>query len=695
MKTNKKDYFTTNGGIRSSKSGKYTLDDYVDHKLYSDKLMGNRPTVEDFLALSKKEIANQLIDLVPREQLKWEESVADFRQEIHNNSFLSEGTSTAYEYGEKIKARTLTEKEYDKIMGQIEEHGSILPTTNKRGFAYGGGGWSVILSSTTNEMYCVENEKDREKLINDYNGYQYYYSRSGASWAWNITAWKKTLIYLPTTRLDVAHPEDFLSGEGLNGLNIFAWSNRGMVDKDYPITIIPEENDENNENDFIFIDPTNIQQIFDIVKSWGEYPASFKQHTAKLWSYIDETWKKERVTTTYLSEKPIKNDMLRNIFDMTGSLNKILPDFKNPWSEFDRVLGIREKWDKYFEVWSMWLSQKLYWDENPRQGLTDRLFEYVEWDGWRLEKEYYGNSSLNIRWWNFINENIAYRKDLENEWTYIVMTDFTYDKIWLDERADALFNTTGVDHGNFVWTIVWRDNNKYTTKWWLEFEVATTDWSLVCVANWIEKKDIESVWEQLTGVEAKKAALGEFEKILPSLFKEEIDAFKQWETHGESWEKYGSLLYTSLWDKIYLGYITNNKDLNEKFSDMDYKKVQDYEKVISEKEFIEYGKAYWEDYMRKKAYEKSMRVYIRSLRLTGEDLSKKVTDYLKINLDEIFTLSDSVAVWNCVPGTESFAERYDFHSWVTAKELLKNPNYDQMIQNSAFREIFLWKIVSI
>ncbi|GHV27646.1 hypothetical protein FACS1894176_09740 [Bacteroidia bacterium] len=39
-------------------------------------------------------------------------------------------------YANKIKDRELTEKEYNKIMKEIAEEGSILPMSHKRNFSY-------------------------------------------------------------------------------------------------------------------------------------------------------------------------------------------------------------------------------------------------------------------------------------------------------------------------------------------------------------------------------------------------------------------------------------------------------------------------------------------------------------------------------------------------------------------------------
>jgi len=128
----------------------------------------------------------QSISLCP---LKWEEAEKELIAKIYDHSFLTAWTDTIQTYITKINNRTLSEKEYAKIIKEIEQEGSILPTSPQRIFSYGGWSWDIILSETTGKIYCVDNDNDVSDLLSDYKGKQYYQSRSWASGEGYIIAW--------------------------------------------------------------------------------------------------------------------------------------------------------------------------------------------------------------------------------------------------------------------------------------------------------------------------------------------------------------------------------------------------------------------------------------------------------------------------------------------------------------------------
>ncbi len=445
---------------------------------------------------------------------------------IKDNSFLAYGSDTIWRYRDKINARTLTEKEYQRIMDEIAVYNSILPLTAKRNFSYGWWTGDVILSRTLWKMYCVERDSDREEFINDYKWKQYYTSRSGSSGEWFVIAWKKSIVYLPINRKDVVDPQNFNYTQYVNWLNLTARSDRWIVDKDYPVTIQYWENQE-SDIDFAFIDPLKVEELCNIITSWWVLPDSYQFFSHNLWNYINEQWQSQELIVTYLSEKRWWSDIINNILDRTGKLRQRTQSrlyYEETWSEFERVVWIYKSWDQYVRKWKFWLAKEMYWVSNPRFQNHKQLFEYVVWNWGLLEKEYYGDDvNFNCNGRRFFSENCVYRNDSNNPWKYTIMFEYDYRNLWLNKYGTRLlqrFNSNKVKPNSYN---TYQDDSNN-----LSFDV-TQAWSqLIYMINNVDLIDLENV---------NNIFLSHTKNTARQLFKNDFDSL--------------AVSYTSVWKIVY------------------------------------------------------------------------------------------------------------------------------------------------
>jgi len=637
--------------------------------------------IQDILpTTSKEDIVKKLIENLQREQLLDSESSDELKNDIRHNSFLAHGSDTVQKYEERVSSRTLTEQEYQKIMKEIEEHGSILPTSAKRIFGYGAWHWDVILSETTGKMYCMDNYDDVSVLLSDYKWKYYYESRSGKSGEWYIIAWKKSLIYLPTTRIDVADPSEYNGISDLNWVKITARANRGVVDKNYPVTILPED----GKHDCVFVDPNNVLEIINIIKSGGELPEHFKTYTTHICDYFDEYGEQKSLDITYMSDKPWPKKIITNIVERASDIREEQVKLEPTWSEFARVMGIYKSGENFVEKWTLWLATKLYGKENPLEDSSSDLYEYEVWPWWTLEKKIYYEAKdiQSARWWKLLSNTAAYKLN-KSTWKYIVMVDYGFNNLSLSEDSEALFQY-------FPNNSVGGMGEKSFSQDGIEYTITSHNWSVVFVAKEIEEKDIQKVAEFL-GTQTKKEVQDIYERNLREAFSQTLQKARSSEMYIEWRESYKDLLYTCFGDKVYLWYIIKNTDLNPKFTSL-YHSVQDYEKVITRYEREKYGKDYWNSYMREKAYDKSIKDYVNFRRWDTEKQIREVRNYLQNNKDKKFFIEDSLDVGNCLPGTQWFIEKFQLKEWVTWEELLEHPNFERMLQEGRFRSVVLNKV---
>jgi len=630
---------------------------------------------------SKKDIVKELLKHLSRAPLWVSENCEEFLNYLRSNSFLATWTNTLEEYSKKLKDRTLTKEEYEKIMKEIEEYGSILPTSSIRLFSYGWWWWDVILSETTNKMYCVESDEDRSTFLQDYKWKQYYCSRSWASGEGYFIAGKKSIIYLPTSRIDVADPNEYSRDrQKMNWVTIRARANRWVVDKNCPVTIFPED----GIHDYVFVDPNNVLEIINIIKSGGKLPEHFKTYTTHICDYFDEYGEEQSLDITYASDKPWPKKNIVSIIDRTGNIKNEQMKLQPTWSEFSRVMGIYKSGDNFVEKWYLWLATKLYGKQNP---ITDRLqdlFDYEVGPWWKLQKEFYDEVKdlKSIRWWKLLSDTAAYKLD-KSTWKYIVMVDYKFSNLSLGEDSESLFQY-------FPNNSVGGTNEECFIKNDIGYAMISHNWSVVLVAKDIEEDSIQKVANFL-GTQTKEEVQDIYERNLREAFSQTLQKARSSGMYIEWRESYKDLLYTCFGNKVYLWYIVKNTDLNLKFSSL-YHSVQDYEKVITRDEREKYDKDYWNSYMREKAYDKSIKDYVNFYRWDTEKQIREVRNYLQNNKDKKFFIEDSLEVGNCLPGTQWFMEKFQLKEWVTWEELLEHPKFERMLQEGRFRSVILNKV---
>lgn len=668
---------------------------YLNSKLNSP-FVSYRPEyydIDEIMEKPKEEIIRILQEKLPREQLLGLEAEKELWYFINSHDYLAHWSITMEKYRDKIHKRTLKKTEYDKIHQEIAEEWSVLPTSSKRNYWYQWGSGSVILSSTTGKMYCVENDNDRNELLSDYKWYQYYYSQSGLSGAWYIHAGKRSLIYLPTIRIDIAPENPNTSNVNVsktNWLIINARSNRGVVDKNYPITMqAPEWSDY----DFVFIDPNNVQQTIDIIKSWWTPPQHFKRFSKGFWHYVDETGTSQQINLSYLAENELDDRVLKSVFDWSGKLDAIRSQLQLTWSEFDRVLWVYKSWDNYVKKGDLWVARKLYGKTNPRDAImhidelnTKGLFEYNVWPWWVLEKEYYA-PKFRIKWWTLKDKDTAYRDYTDNEknlWKYIVMKEYDFSSIANSPSASELCKRFSSFFKVWLGNFQDRLNN-------ISIEACPNWEKIIIVLKWVDEGQINNFDKSLQK-KIEKNIEDSYGANLKSLFDNAVNLAREWQAYTDWWETHGNLIYSAYGNKVFLWYITKESDLNPKFSAKWDDLIQDFEMVIDYADWVNKWQAYREGVMRDGAYAKSVRNYIYNARRSENDQIHMVRNYLENNKDKEFFIADSLQVWNCLPGTEWFMEQNNVTEGISGKTLLKHENINKMLKDRRFRNVILGKI---
>ena len=301
---------------------------------------------------------------------------SNFEQDIP--SFRADRNDKEY-YLKKIEDRTLSVDEYEKMQRQIEEHGSILARSNRRWREFGRWGWDVILSSTTWKIYDVE-WAGEWALEEDYKAYRYYTSRSGASAAWNLIAWKWSLIYMPTSRVDVTYPELYF--RDINWLNMTMCTDRWVINEDMP-TII-KSGKVNLWVDVVLLSQRDhleqwaardlintIDTKWENLKDWPIYKYKIK--------YYDENLELREKTFTYKTNMNLKDINFSWRWKEFFWINRGF-EVEQTWSFIDKVVWIRRyKW-KYVRLWQFGLIKEVF-DEHPNSDMDKQYFEDIEiWD---------------------------------------------------------------------------------------------------------------------------------------------------------------------------------------------------------------------------------------------------------------------------------------------------------------------------
>lgn len=373
-------------------------------------------------------------------------------------------------YLDKINDRSLTVEEYEKMQREIESYGSILSRSNKRKWEFGGWDWDLILSLTTWKVYDVE--WDWEKwLEEDYNWKRCYSSRSWLSGAWNIYAGKWSLIYMPSSRMDVKHPELYF--RDINGLNMTMCTARWVIDESFP-TIIKSWK-INLWVDAVFLSQKdhlqqwNARDLIKIIESKWENLKDWPVYTYRI-RYFDENLEEKEKIFTYKTNMNPKDINLKIIWRGVFWIERwfIVED---TWSFVDKMVWIKKyKW-KYVRLWQFGLVKEVF-DEHPKSEMDKLYYDDIEiWDNneiihKKVEVEpiiadY--NEIRKFNWW-IVWDNFAYKnlKNLHNLSKYDLEDICSEHNISYDEKLE----------NDDVYHLVYEnDISKYNEILWILWEV--------------------------------------------------------------------------------------------------------------------------------------------------------------------------------------------------------------------------------
>ena len=294
--------------------------------------------------ISEDEVKQILSDLNDYLHQKGRESLrANFDQDIPD--FKANSWDKWY-YLSKIEDRSLSAAEYEKMQRQIEEHWSILARSNKRWRDFGWWGWSIILSLTTWKIYDVEWDWE-SALEEDYNAYRYYTSRSGASAAWNLIAWKWSLIYMPYSRMDVTYPESYF--RDINGLNMTMCTCRWVIDEDLPTIIKSGKIDLWVDAVFLsqkdHLEQWNARDLINTIETKWENLKDWPVYTYKI-KYFDENLQEKEKTVTFKTNMNPKDLNFRGRWKELFWIERWF-EVEHTWSFIDKVVWIRKyKWKR-------------------------------------------------------------------------------------------------------------------------------------------------------------------------------------------------------------------------------------------------------------------------------------------------------------------------------------------------------------
>lgn len=373
-------------------------------------------------------------------------------------------------YLDKINDRSLTVEEYEKMQREIESYGSILSRSNKRKWEFGGWDWDLILSLTTWKVYDVE--WDWEKwLEEDYNWKRCYSSRSWLSGAWNIYAGKWSLIYMPSSRMDVKHPELYF--RDINGLNMTMCTARWVIDESFP-TIIKSWK-INLWVDAVFLSQKdhlqqwNARDLIKIIESKWENLKDWPVYTYRI-KYFDENLEEKEKTFTYKTNMNPKDIIFKVIWKELFWIKRWF-EVEDTWSFIDKMVWIKKhKW-KYVRLWQFGLVKEVF-DEHPKSEMDKLYYDDIEiWDNneiihKKVEVEPIIADYNEVRKfnWRIVWDNFAYKnlKNLHNLSKYDLEDICSEHNISYDENL----NNDDVYH-----LVYENDISKYNEILWIWWEM--------------------------------------------------------------------------------------------------------------------------------------------------------------------------------------------------------------------------------
>jgi len=377
-------------------------------------------------------------------------------------------------YLKKINDRSLPVEEYEKMQDQIEKRGSILARSNRRNWEYGGWDWDVILSLTTWKLYDVE-WSWAEELKEDYNSKQYYSSRSWLSWAGNFMAWKWSLIYMPTSRMDVTYPELYFND--INGLNMTMCTSRWVVDENLP-TIIKSWK-VNLWVDAVLLSQKNhleqwtARDLINTIETKWENLKDWPVYTFKI-RYIDENFEEKEKIFTYKTNMNPKDLNFRAFWKECFWINRWF-DVEQTWTFIDKVVWIRKYNWKYVRLWQFGLVKEVF-DGHPDSKMDSTYIDEIEiWDKNEIIHkkvevepmfaEYKSHRNFNgwILW-----DNIAYRSkknanEIDSYGLREICSDhkIQYNESYLNDEVYHVIYENEVSQYNRLFEDAWKVNMEF------------------------------------------------------------------------------------------------------------------------------------------------------------------------------------------------------------------------------------------
>jgi hypothetical protein len=595
-------------------------------------------------SMSVKEIASLLVAADgERSRLLGNKDSDALIQLLNEKDFFTWWTETITDFTTSINDRTLTSGDYDKIMDAIEQYWGILPNTRKRDFDYMAGYWDtqfpLILSATTWKHYSVGDDTQRAEFLEDYVGKQYYTSRSWMSGAWYVLAGKRSLLYLPTAR-KWQKSVTFRGKTRTNWLQIVAWRDRDVVDDTYPITIVDYSLD-GQEVDYVFLDPNDVQGVFDVVQSWGALPSSFQRFDQYVDSYYTASWEKKDIVISYLAENKYDNKILSDIYVSSWKLEKASQELVKTWSEFDRVVGIYRSGDSFVGKWRLWVAQQMFGEEHPLDEYRGNFDADIDvWPWGRLIKDFYEKNDLQIRWWSFLDKHVAYRENRDASWSYTVMVEVPFASLWLSSWAECLiqdlrFGDQNANDYNYAqwrfWEFIYQklkfpasnhshqDDHKSPSR---ELAVWNSPYWVVFAQTFIPHSNTslyDALTEEVRIIRENKyqTIKKHYENQLHYAFTQAKAKAKDWLPYTQWWETHWNMLYTVFGDSVFLWYLDDVAWLLPELSHNRSWEVSsdtiDFEMIISKDDFDKQWLDHWHRHMQRSTRNKALRIYASRL----------------------------------------------------------------------------------
>ncbi len=397
----------------------YYLDNYM--AWYKDH--NNSDLVRDWIYLKyilpkseAKKLIGYAIELAAHTWTSWNYGwKLKFREPLRGEinkedipGYLAWWTDRKEQLLEKIANRTLNKERRDKMQDEIDKHGSVLPETNYRYRNYWSWYGDVILSLTTGKIYDLWlNDKWgwEAELEKDYKSRRNYESISGASASGTIISGKKTIVYLPTSRIRVFDKSD-INWENINGLNMTVVMGYNGLNRSHP-TIIKDV----AWVDFVFLSQKDkmkewaAKTLIDAIQTKWE---SLKKLPTRYFKtkYFDENLQEKELLISYKSD--MEDEEINFKFLGTHLLGiKRWFDVEETWGFIDRKAWIRKHNDKYVRLGTFWLIKEIL-DQHPVQ--LNREIE-VRWD--TIEEK--DSEYKKVNWWTILDW-FAY-KSWKDKWS--------------------------------------------------------------------------------------------------------------------------------------------------------------------------------------------------------------------------------------------------------------------------------------